>query len=79
MNEPACYLTVFLLSGFVGIGCKKILSANVKGEDEKKKLNNIPIASAISGLLLFSAVNILPDNGVREAQDEVLEEEGSQN
>ena len=62
MNEQAYYFAAFLLSGFVGIGCKMILSANAGKGNEKKILNNIPIASAISGLLLFSAVNILPDN-----------------
>ena len=55
------YFVVFMLSGFVGIGCKMILSTNIEKDSEKKILNNIPIASALSGLLLYSALNILPE------------------
>ena len=40
------YLAAFLLSGFVG--------------GERKILNNIPFASAISGVLLLSVANLLP-------------------
>ena len=54
------YLLAFIFSGFVGIGCKMILSSKA-WEEERSILENIPIASAISGVLLFSAVSILPD------------------
>ena len=57
------YLAVFLFSGIIGLGCKMILSVNAGDEcdRERKVLDNIPIATVISGLLLLSAVSILPD------------------
>ena len=53
------YLGAFIFCGFAGIGAKLILSANAKEEDEV--LENIPIASAILGVLLLATVNLLPD------------------
>ena len=56
------YLAVFMFSGIIGLGCKMILSVNAgECERQRKILDNIPMASAISGLLLLSAVSILPD------------------
>ena len=57
------YFSAFILAGFAGLGCKMILSidANSECENERKILDNIPIACAISGALLFSAVNLLPN------------------
>ena len=61
------YLAAFLFSGFVGMGCKMILSADVgESEVECRILDNIPIACAISGALIFSAVKILPNIEVEE-------------
>ena len=54
------YLAMFLLSEIIGLGCKMVLSVNA-GDRERKVLDNIPIASVISGLLLLSAADILPD------------------
>ena len=59
------YLGAFIFSGFAGIGCKMILSANAR-EQDRSLLDNIPIASAISGVLLLTAVSILPDIEVEE-------------
>ena len=59
------YLTAFLFSGFVGIGCKMILSSNAREEDNDI-LNNIPIASAISCVLFLSALKLLPDIEIEE-------------
>ena len=42
-----------------------ILSANAREED-RSLLDNIPIASAISGVLFLSAVNLLSDIEVEE-------------
>ena len=60
MTKNKDYLGVFIFCGFAGIGAKIILSANAKEEDENL-LENIPIASAISGVLLLASVNLLPD------------------
>ena len=55
------YLAAFILSGFTGLGCKMILSVNAGDCDgERKILDNIPIASVISGLLFLSALKLLP-------------------
>ena len=59
------YLAAFLFSGFAGIGCKMILSANAREED-RDLLDNIPIASAISGVLFLSALKLLPDIEIEE-------------
>ena len=60
------YLGAFIFCGFAGIGAKLILSANAKEEDDSVSLRhdvleNIPIASAILGVLLLATVNLLPD------------------
>ena len=59
------YLGTFLFSGFAGIGCKMILSANSKDNDQHL-LDNIPIASAISDVLILRAISLLPDIEVDE-------------
>ena len=64
------YLAAFILSGFTGLGCKMILTVNAgDSEGERKILDNIPIASVISGLLFLSTLKLLPY--------EEKEEEGS--
>ena len=70
------YLAVFMFSGIIGLGCKMILSVNAGDCDgetgrsgrQRKILDNIPMASVISGLLLLSAVNILPETEEEENQ-----------
>ena len=55
------YLAAFIVSGFTGIGCKMILAVNAgSSEEERRILDNIPLASVISGLLFLSALNLLP-------------------
>ena len=63
--ENKHYLAAFIFSGFAGIGCKMILSANAREEDQQV-LDKIPIASAISGVLFLSAVSLLPDIEIEE-------------
>ena len=58
--ENKDYLAAFIFSGFAGIGCKIILSANAR-DSERSLLDNIPIASAISGVLLLRVANLLSD------------------
>ena len=53
------YLGAFIFCGFAGIGAKLILSANIRGNEDA--IDSIPIASAISGVLLLATVNLLPD------------------
>ena len=61
------YLAAFILAGFTGIGCKMILSIDASDtEGERKVLDNIPIASAISGAILFSSIMLLPNIEVEE-------------
>ena len=56
------YFSIFILAGFTGFGCKMILSVEAgESEEEKKILDNIPIACAISGALLFAGINLLPN------------------
>ena len=56
------YLAAFLFAGFTGLGCKMILSVNAGDCDsERRTSDNIPIASAISGVLFLSAIKLLPD------------------
>ena len=68
------YLAMFLLSGFTGLGCKMILSVNTGpaslSEGERKMLDNIPIASVISGLLFLSALKLLPYEDPTEGPEE---------
>ena len=69
------YLAAFIVSGFTGIGCKMILTANAGiSEEERKILDNIPIASVVSGLLFLSALNLLPNIEAEENPPEEKEE-----
>ena len=63
------YLAAFILSGFTGLGCKMILTVNAgDSEEERKILDNIPIASVASGLLFCSALKLLPTKGPEEEE-----------
>ena len=72
------YFAAFILAGFTGLGCKMILSTEAGCEGEKKILNNIPIACAISGALLFAAISLLPnvEVGSDSRHEDNGEEEG---
>ena len=59
--ENKDYLAAFIFSGITGLGCRMILSVNAGDCDsERRTLDNIPIASVISGLLFLSALKLLP-------------------
>ena len=65
------YFSAFIIAGFTGLGCKTILSIEAgDSEEERKILNNIPIACAISGAILFSAVGLLPNIEAEDPTDE---------
>ena len=64
-----------MFSGNIGLGCKMILSTTSGDsvsprdevvEGEQKILDNIPIASVISGLLFLSAFKLLPHEEAEE-------------
>ena len=65
-------LATFLCSGLVGMGCKMILSTDVECEKTRKILSNIPMGCAISGVLLVSALRLLP---LEEEEDPTEENE----
>ena len=65
------YFAAFILAGFTGLGCKMILSVEAGDcESEKKMLENIPIACAISGALLFAAMRLLPNIEAEAPEEE---------
>ena len=65
------YFAAFILAGFTGLGCKMILSVEAgDSEEERKILHNIPVACAISGAILFSAVGLLPNIETEDPMEE---------